>query len=373
MRVKQVIVLLLWIGSLVSVAEAQQVRKYSNEFLSIGAGGRGLGMANSIIATVDDATSVYYNPAGLTRIENNLQVSFMHSDYFAGLSGYDFGAMAIKTSDNSVLGLGIVRYGADNIPNTFDLIDKNGVVNYNAVSSFSVADYAFIISFAQKQRLRSKRFLKSPLRYGGSAKVIYRNVGPFANAYGFGFDAGAQYQLDDNNYIGVSIRDLTRTFNAWSFHFSEHDKSILSGTGNDIPSKTIEVTNPRIILSYARRFLNTKTYSFMGEITTDITTDGRRNVLIPGKLASIDPHFGLEAGYKQTVFLRAGIGSIQSYTSDDPAKKGQKIYGFQPAIGLGLKFKRIAFDYAFTDLGNFSVGLYSHILALRVSIDKKRK
>ena len=40
-------------------------QKYSNEFLSIGVGARAQGMGNAFIASVDDVTAGYWNPAGL--------------------------------------------------------------------------------------------------------------------------------------------------------------------------------------------------------------------------------------------------------------------------------------------------------------------
>ncbi|MFM7838808.1 MAG: hypothetical protein ACKO6K_04525, partial [Chitinophagaceae bacterium] len=42
-----------------------QFRKYSNEFLNIGAGARGLAMSGAQVASVKDGTSGYWNPAGL--------------------------------------------------------------------------------------------------------------------------------------------------------------------------------------------------------------------------------------------------------------------------------------------------------------------
>ena len=75
---------------------AQISRKYSNEFLAIGAGGKSFGMANSCVATTDDVTSGYWNPAGLLGIKSDMQFGVMHSEYFAGLAKYDYGAIAKK-------------------------------------------------------------------------------------------------------------------------------------------------------------------------------------------------------------------------------------------------------------------------------------
>ena len=59
-----------------------QSRKYSNEFLSIGVDARSFAMGNSVVAHQKDVNSTYWNPAGLTNIQNRLQASLMHAEYF---------------------------------------------------------------------------------------------------------------------------------------------------------------------------------------------------------------------------------------------------------------------------------------------------
>lgn len=50
-----------------SLSLAQE--KYSNEFLNIGVGSRAFGMSQSVVASANDVTAAYWNPAGLTRME----------------------------------------------------------------------------------------------------------------------------------------------------------------------------------------------------------------------------------------------------------------------------------------------------------------
>ena len=47
-----------------------QFRKYSNEFLNIGAGARGLAMGGAQVASVNDGTAGYWNPAGLVNVKD---------------------------------------------------------------------------------------------------------------------------------------------------------------------------------------------------------------------------------------------------------------------------------------------------------------
>ena len=50
-----------------------QFRKYSNEFLNIGAGARGLAMGSAQVASVQDGTAGYWNPAGLIGVKDYRQ------------------------------------------------------------------------------------------------------------------------------------------------------------------------------------------------------------------------------------------------------------------------------------------------------------
>src|ERR1700752_1804024 len=85
---------------LLSVTAVAQFRKYSNEFLNIGAGARGLSMGSAQVASVNDGTSGYWNPAGLTGVKENTQINLMHAEYFAGIGKYDFASIAFPAANN---------------------------------------------------------------------------------------------------------------------------------------------------------------------------------------------------------------------------------------------------------------------------------
>lgn len=336
-----------------------QAPKYSNEFLNVGVGARALGMSNSYISSANDVTAGYWNPAGLLGIGNQHQVALMHSEYFAGIAKYDYGAYATRLDSSSVLGVTIIRFGVDDIPNTTELINSNGNVDYNRITTFSATDFAFIVSYAKT--------LKIPgLRLGANAKVIRRRVGSFAGSWGFGIDAGAQYDYKKWKFAAMA-RDVTSTFNAWTYNLSEETKAVFLATGNEIPENSVEITLPKLLLGGARKFDFSPKMSLLAELNLDATFDGKRSVMIKSKAISIDPHFGLEASYMNLVFLRAGLGNYQAYTD----AIGQKIKTFQPNIGIGVRIKSVTIDYALTDIGDQSVALYSNVFSLKVDINKK--
>ncbi|MBL7883738.1 MAG: PorV/PorQ family protein [Bacteroidia bacterium] len=338
-----------------------QAPKYSNEFLNVGVGARALGMSNSYVTSVDDVTAGYWNPAGLLGIGNQHQVALMHSEYFAGIAKYDYGAYATRLDSASVLGISVIRFGVDNIPNTTQLIDANGHLNYDRITTFSAVDWAFIVSYAKTMKIPG-------LRVGANAKIIRRKIGDFAGAWGFGLDVGAQYDYKKWKFAAMA-RDITTTFNAWSFNLSDEMKETFIATGNEIPDNSVEITLPKLLLGSARKFDFNDKFSLLAELNLDATFDGKRNVLIKSKAVSMDPHLGLEASYMNMIFLRAGIGNYQTYTD----ALGKKVKTFQPNIGVGVKIKSVTIDYALTDIGDQSVALYSNVFSLKVDINKKAK
>ena len=139
------------IGLLLPGKSYSQFRKYSNEFLNIGAGARGLAMGNAQVASVNDASAGYWNPAGLTGVKDVPNIALMHAEYFSGIAKYEYASLAIPVQDNKrTLGFSLLRFAVDDIPNTLFLVEPDGSINYNNVQAFSSADYAFLFSFAQK-------------------------------------------------------------------------------------------------------------------------------------------------------------------------------------------------------------------------------
>ena len=84
-------------------------------------------------------------------------------------------------------------------------------------------------------------------------RVIHRKAGDFASAWGFGFDAGMQI-VDKRWRIGMMARDVTTTFNAWSFNLNEKMREVFYVTQNEIPVKSTELTAPKLILGGAYNF-----------------------------------------------------------------------------------------------------------------------
>ncbi|MFD1628388.1 hypothetical protein [Pseudopedobacter beijingensis] len=342
-----------------------QARKYSNEFLQLGVGSRSFGMSGAVISSVDDVTASYWNPAGLMNMRTPTQASLMHSPYFSGIAKYDYAGMATFVQDNTaVIGASIIRFGVDDIPDTSELIDADGNINYDRVKSFSASDYAFLFSYARKHQNKNKK--DSGLNYGGNIKIVHRKVGEFGKSWGFGIDVGAQYKYKRFVFSAVG-RDITTTFNAWSYNPDKFE-TVYEYTGQTIPKNSTEITLPRLILGASYYAKVSEDFGVTTEANFSFTTDGRRNVLVAADPVSIDPVVGLEANYKKVIYLRGGIGNIQQTKDFD----GKESYTFQPNMGLGIRLKNFSIDYALTNIGNQSDAIYSNVFSVRLDFEKKK-
>ncbi|MBX2844834.1 MAG: hypothetical protein KTR13_01365 [Saprospiraceae bacterium] len=339
----------------------QEFRKYVNSFLYNPVDAKGQAMSGAMAGSSDDVFASYWNPAGLAGIDSTkTHIGFMH--VFDGLYNYDVAALAFPMKDKQVLGITGIRYGVDGIPNTLDFVDASGNINPNGIESFSVADYAGLISY-------SKFSKNERLSIGGNVKIIHRSAGDFAKAWGGGLDLGAKYRSENGQWItAATLKDVLGTYTSWSFSFSDEDIATFAETDNDIPeSGSIEATTPTLVLGSRRQFQAGK-FSIAPELNLDFTFDGQRNTLVGFDPVSIDPHMGIEVGYDQTIFLRGGIGNIQEITDLDSFEKRWDI---QPSGGAGIKLSGFELDYALTQY-DFRQDI-THLVTLKLGLAKPVK
>ncbi|SRR5579871_111121 len=363
-RMKKLYLFLTLTGVMLCFAASAQFEKYSNEFLNIGAGARGMSMGNAQVASVTDGTAGYWNPAALTFVKDQPQLNLMHSEYFAGIGKYDFANLVLPLKDNKrVLALTLLRFAVDDIPNTVFLVQPDGSINFSNITTFSSADYAFLLSLAQQIKSSGS----TNISFGINAKVIHRIAGNFASAWGFGFDAGALFS-GSRWKLGIMAKDVTTTFNAWSYSIDEQMREVFYVTNNDIPIKSTELTAPQLVLGGSYNFKLSKKLNLLAEADLDITFDGPRNEVVSSNPVSIDPRIGLELSYNNVFFVRAGMDNFQKVLDDKDTTNQKKIWIYQPSVGAGFKIGDVQIDYAFTNLANQSNPLYTHVFSLKVDL-----
>jgi hypothetical protein len=310
------------------------IGKYAGEFLSIGVGGRPLGMGGAYAAVANDVTAGYYNPAGLAQI-NYPQIALMHDVRYGNLVNYDYAGFAIPFNNDMSFGLSIMRLGIDGIPDTRNakVTDPNNPqlwhLNNDLITSFSDQDWAFYLTFAKRQT--------SDFSWGANVKIIYRSIAEYS-AYGIGFDAGAMYKVMEKFTLGANIQDVTTTLVAWS-------------TGrNELIAPTLKVGG-----AYQLEVLG-------GIITPaldlDIRFENRRSSAM-GSIGpvSFDGHFGFEYNFKNVFAVRAGYNDVKQFT-----------------VGAGIKLPKLNIDYSFARFNASSDDRLddTHRISLMLTLEEPR-
>lgn len=331
----------------------QAFRSFSNEFLNLGVDAAAFGMGKAVIASSQDVNSIYWNPAGLTAVDD-FQGALMHAEYFQGIGKYDYIGFAKPINNESAFAISLIRFGVDDILNTTELIDNQGNINYNKISLFSAADYAFNIAYARK-------ILLNGLSLGVNAKIVRRKIGDFASSWGFGLDAALQYQTANNWMLGLMIRDITTTFNAWSIDQDEFDKiqNAIPGENQEQP-ESLELTKPKIQLGIAKSFELFRDFKLLAEIDL-YTRLAQTNDIISTSFLSIEPAAGFQIDYLNIVYLRAGVNNFQNFIEID----GSESLSFEPNFGVGFRYKGIQVDYALANIGGASGTLYSNVFSVK--------
>jgi hypothetical protein len=351
-------------------------RKYVNEFLNIGVGARAFAMGGAVCATTKDVNSGYWNPAGLRNMPSDFQLSLMHNEYFGGLAKYDYVGLAYKLANNKGnLGVNIIRFAIDDIPYTLNLYKPDGTIDYGALpKSISAADYAGIISYSRDLNIKSLEARDDIyVTIGGNAKIIHRQIGTLAKAWGVGVDLGIKAQIK-RWYFAAVVRDATTTYTGWTFSLTDKEKTTFALTNNEIPVQSNEVMNPRIILGTARMFPIGDKNKLLTEVNFETTTDGARygNVINAGGL-SVNPRIGAEFEYHRKYYLRAGAGGFQNVKDNTDTTYQKTVVLFQPSFGLGFYINNLTIDYALTSLNLQQNPLYSHVFSLKMDLRKPKK
>lgn len=339
-------------------AEAQDFIRVShgNDFMSVGSGARALGMGGAHVAFSGDVTAAYWNPAGLVHV-NGLEISYMHSERFNGIVGYDYGAVAFQVPNSEGrLAISFFRQGVDNIKNTLNAWDRErNRPRENAqdyITEFSAADLAFLISYANR--------FNDDLSWGATVKVLHSRLGPFANAWGYSLDVGAMYTAGDYQF-GVNLMDITTMMKFWTVDASRLT-ALEEDFDDEIPVGQNEIILPTVKLGVSRLF-DFGDFTLIGAVDADFRFENRRTYYINMGSMSIEPHVGVEAGYQDTIFLRAGF-------TDFSTDRSSRIHT-SPTLGAGFKLGAFDLDYGFSSFAGASSDLgFTHRISLKFSFSR---
>lgn len=188
---KKILLVLILLGS-VSFAQYSNLGSSGAQFLQIPIGARAVGMGGAVIGTIDDATSVFWNPAGLSRVANR-DAQFSYSRWFE-MFDINSAAVAYTMPDIGTFALSYISVSSGKMEITTEK-QPNGTGRF-----FDANDMAIGLSYS--------RFLTDKFSVGVTAKYVYQRIWN-ETAEGIAFDIGTQYTLDFQNLtIAMSMSNF---------------------------------------------------------------------------------------------------------------------------------------------------------------------
>jgi hypothetical protein len=300
--------------------------------LLIPVGGRGMAMSGATIATTSGIEAMYWNPAGLARMEDQAQGMFSNMSYIADIS-VNYGAVAIKFGTFGTVGMSVKAIGFGDIAMT-TVDDPEGI----AGRVFSPAFITVGASYARQ--------FTDAITAGINMKLISENLHRVTGS-GTAFDIGIQYDGVagfDGVKLGVALKNMgpEMKFDGSGLlrkavatdarrpnqYYSSLGASFQLPTSVEIglayDQKMGEAMSYNINSAYEANSLYLDSYRFAGEVTYELN-----NIRLAG---------------------RGGMDLLDTGPDDDNL--------FGPTFGFGLEFDtqaiNITIDYAYRSVDYFS-------------------
>ncbi len=302
--------------------------------LLIPVGPRGIAMGEANIATSYGLESLFWNPAGVARMENSSQVLFSHMSYIADI-GVEYGAVAANFEGFGALSLSIKALSVGDIPVTTTLNPDGTGATYSP--QMLIAGVSF------------SRQLTDRISVGLTSNFISETLGD-VSASGVAFDVGVIYSdLADLNglSLGVVLKNIG-------------PQMTYSGTGL-LTQATVSNLNrpPQYYKVDAAPFEMPSNFQLAvgyKPVLDEINSLQFSGVYQNNNFSGDESKLGAEYGYNNMFFVRAGY-QFATQESDN------YIYGFTAGAGINYDIQGfgIKIDYAFRDTKYFDG---SHIFAI---------
>ncbi len=294
-------------------------------FLNVAIGARPIAMGGAFSATANDVSSLYWNPAGVSRIVGS-EAMFSYSKWFADIN-YNWSGAAINLGGMGTVGLSVtyLDYGSMEVT-TLSEQDGTGQM-------FDANDLALGLTYAYS--------LTDKFSIGGTAKYIEQRIWN-SSASSVAFDLGVLYFSD---IMGLKIGASISNFGS---EMSLDGKDLLVQHDIDLQ---IEGNNEQILAT-----LNTDSYPLplLFRIGLAIDAINIENHIVSVGIDALHPNdnneslnIGLEYVMYDLLSLRGGYKSLFLDNAEEGLTLGVGIkYDFAPGLGF-------YFDYAYQEFGIF--------------------
>jgi len=298
--------------------------------IPVGARGVGLGLSGSLFITGVDA--IYWNPAGLSRMNNSVQAMFSSMSYIADIN-VAYGAVAVNAGDFGTLGFSIKSLAFGDIPvTTVDFPDGTGD-QYSPTYLTIGASYS--------------KALTDRISVGVNANIVSEKILQMS-ATGLTFDIGILYRdLGVKGLeLAVAIKHIgpNMTFDGSNAYVNAQPQGAINGVSPyKIETASFEMpSNLEIGIGYSPKLDEVNSLSVGG-------------TFVNNNYLQDEYSLGLEYAYKSTLYVRGGY-TFSPQSGNDPT--GVRSYIYDWSAGAGVHYNvggvDLSFDYGFRNVKYFS-------------------
>ncbi len=285
------------------------------QFLEIPVGARAASLGSAYMGLSDDISSVFWNPAGLSRLKTN-SAHFSYMDWFDMFS-FNAAALSLNVDNVGIFALSAIVFSMDPVEITTER-EPNGTGRF-----YDARDIALGLTFS--------RFLTDRFAFGLTVKYVQQRIWN-ETAEGIAFDIGTQYQIDFKNLV---IAMSMSNFGA-DLKFEGEDLLVTYDKDNELPKNRL-----------TKAKLETDSYPLPLNFQVGVAFDIYRTEIftLRAALDAVHPNdnderlnFGTELNLFDRIFLRGGY----RYNYDDEG------LAFGAGANVPFAASRITFNYAYS-------------------------
>jgi len=274
------------------------------QFLKIGVGGRASAMGESFIAIADDASALYWNPAGIAQFSKN-QLIISHNVWVIDINN-DFIGAVYHLDDDNAFGASLTAVTMDDMPVTTEFAP------FGTGEYFGYTDIAVSLTYARKM---TKQF-----SFGGSVKYIEETLDKL-KMRGFMIDLGTYYRT------GLGSTRFAVTVSNFGSELAPDGQVTL--VGNREVSEWQSFAPPTVFrIGFAFEPYETEEHRITTSIQLNHPNDNSENVAL-----------GAEYAWQKMFFLRGGY----KFNVDE------QNFSFGLGVHVPISIAEFSFDYAYTN------------------------
>ena len=284
------------------------------QFLKIGAGARGAALGETFVAIANDASALYWNPAGLTQFSANEAIA-AHTWYVVDLK-HEFFAGAYHLSPSDAVGFSVISLHTADMPVTTET-QPFGTGNF-----FSYGDVALGLTFAKK--MTDQFSFGVTLRYVEETLDVLKMRGVVA-------DIGTYY------WTGIGSSRFAVVVSNFGADVAPSGQAT-EFSGEQVSSFQSFSPPTQFKIGFAMEPFQTENSHVTTSLELNHPNDNAENV-----------HLGIEYQWEQWLWLRTGVKRTigERLFGRDDASSNDVTFGL--GVATPVASNRVNVDYAFAN------------------------